>query len=154
MANRFGKGYFTDWNEMMATLQEGSKRAFKKACQRICDECNERIRGGIYTLGDIQGTYERTMEMANMDYLMADIQGLECQFRYDNQEFMSLSIDNPEHHGLSDDGANANYDTTAFMEKIISPIHDDFMSDIRDYIQKNFANIYRQCCKEEGFELK
>lgn len=152
MANRFGKGYFTDWNEMIATLKKGSERAFKKACQKICDECNDRIRGGIY--GTYQPDfYNRTEEMWDMDYLTADVQGLECQFRFDNQEFMSLTIGNPEHHALSDDVGNG-YDTTNFMEKIISPIHDNFMSDIRDYIQKNFADIYRQCCKEEGFELK
>lgn len=153
MASKYGKGYYTDWYEMIVAIQEGSKKAFKKACQKICDECNERIRGGIYTQGNISGTYERTMEMANMDYLKAEVHGTECQFLFDNQEFMELTIDNPEHHGLSDEGANANYDTVKFMEEIISPIHNDFMVDIHDYIYNNFADIYRQCCKEEGFTL-
>ena len=151
MANRYGKGYYTDWYEMIASIEEGSKKAFKMACKRICAECNERIRGGIYSG---QPTYyERSFEMAQMDdYLTADVIGLECQFRYNNEEFMKLSIANPEHHALSDDSGNG-YDTQSFMDDIISPIHGEFMAEIRYYIQENFANIYRDCCREIGFNL-
>ena len=162
MANKYGKGYSSDWYEMMHTIELGSQRAFKKACQHICDEANERIRGGIY--GTYQPVdYDRTFEMANIDCLTVDVQGLECQFLFNNQEFAKLSIDSVghhvsdsedmAHHALSDDSGNG-YDIQGFMDDIISPIHDDFMVDIRYYIQEEFPKIYRQYCKEEGFILK
>ena len=162
MASKFGKGYYSDWYEMIQALELGSKRAFKKACQKICEEANERIRGGIY--GTYQPVeYDRTFEMANIDYLTADVNGLECQFRFNNQEFAKLSIDSighhvsdsedMAHHALSDDSGNG-YDVQSFMDNIISPIHDDFMVDIRYYIQEEFPKLYREYCKEEGFVLK
>lgn len=162
MANRYGKGYYSDWYEMIQSIELGSKRAFKKACQKICEEANERIRGGIYsTYQPIE--YDRTFEMANIDYLTADVNGLECQFRFNNQEFAKLSIDsvghhvsdseNMAHHALSDDSGNG-YDTQGFMDEIISPIHNDFMVDIKYYIQEEFPKLYREYCKEEGFTLK
>jgi hypothetical protein len=161
MANRYGKGYYSDWYEMMQSLKLGSKTAFKQACQKICDEANERIRGGIYSTYQ-PVDYDRTFEMANIDYLTADVKDLECQFLFNNQEFAKLPIDSVghhvsdsddmAHHALSDDIGNG-YDTQSFMDDIISPIHDEFMAEIRYYIQENFANIYRECCREIGFTL-
>ena len=162
MANKYGKGYYSDWYEMINGIQKGCEKAFRKACLELCDKANDLIRSGIYEKGEIQGTYDQTLEMSNIDYLTADISGLECQFLYNNQEFATLSIDsvgnhvsdsyNMAHHALSSDSGNG-YDTQKFMDEIISPIHDDFMVDVRYYIQEEFPKIYRKYCKEEKFIL-
>ena len=60
MASKYGKGYYSDWYEMIQSIERGSEKAFEDTCDEICEEVNERIRGGIY-LGDHH--YDRTFEM-------------------------------------------------------------------------------------------
>ena len=151
MASKFGKGYYGDWQSMMRGIQEGCEDAFEEACYLICDEINERIREGIY-VGD-HPTYERTMDIYNMPhYVTPNITGLQCEFAYDNEAFMSLHPQNPEHHALSQDSGNG-YNAEGFVEEILSPIHDGFMLDIKYDIQKKFPTVYRECCKKRGFVL-
>ena len=153
MANKFGKGYYNDWESMLIGLQVGLQEAFKMACERLCEECNERIRGGIY--GNLHdGSYDdfRTYELADIEYLIPNIIGFNCYFSFDDKNFISLTKSNPEHHALTDDVGNG-YGAESFMIEIISPNHNQFMDDIRDYIQKEFANIYRNCCRELKIQL-
>ena len=153
MASKFGKGYFTDWEEMVVALKKGLTVAFQEACQELCDEANKRIRGGIY--GNLHGgTYDefRTYELADVEYLKPNFSGTYCWFTFNDKEFMSLTIDNPEHHALSDDSGNG-YDVDGFMWNIINPNHEQFMDDVRDYIQKEFPKIYRKYCKKNKIQL-
>lgn len=160
MASKYGKGYYSDWYEMIQSIERGSEKAFEDTCNEICEEVNERIRGGIY-LGDHD--YDRTFEMWEMEhYVTCEVHGLECQFLYDGKEFDTLSIDSighkvsdsadMAHHALSGDSGNG-YSVQEFMDEIISPIHDDFMVDIREYIYKEFPKRYRANCEKIGFRL-
>lgn len=153
MANKYGKGYFTDWESMIMAIREGCEEAFKEACEELCQEANERIRGGIY--GNLHsGSYDdfRTYELADVEYLKCNFSGTYCWFTFNDKEFMSLTIDNPVHHGLSDDKGNG-YSADGFMWKIIDTNHDNVMNDVRDYIQKEFPKIYRKCCKDRNFKF-
>lgn len=153
MANKYGKGYYNDWESMMFGIQVGLQKAFEEACQEICEKANEYIRGGIY--GNLHsGTYDdfRTYEMADIEYLKANVSGTYCWFTFNDKEFMSLTIDNPEHHALSDDEGNG-YDADSFMWNIINPNHNNFMDDVRDFIQKEFKDIYRKYCNANGLVL-
>ena len=163
MANVFGRGYYTDWQEMLIGMQKGLERAFKDTCEEICKECNKIIAESIYSTYQPMD-YDRTYEMFNKmeHHLTYDIQGLECQFLYDNKEFEKLTIDSVgnhlsdsddlAHHALSDDSGNG-YDVQGFMDDIISPIHNNFMEDARYYIQKNFQTIYRKNCVKYNIKL-
>jgi hypothetical protein len=153
VASKYGKGYYNDWESMMFGIQVGLQKAFEEACQEICEKANEYIRGGIY--GNLHsGTYDdfRTYEMADIEYLKANISGTHCWFTFNDKEFMSLTIDNPEHHALSDDRGNG-YDVDGFMWDIINPNHNNFMDDVRDFIQKEFKDIYRKHCNANGLVL-
>lgn len=152
MANKFGKGYYGDWESMMRGIKEGCEDAFEEACYIICDDINARIREGIYSGGD-HPTYHRTMQMYNMpNYVTPNITGLQCEFAYDNEVFMTLDRNNPEHHALTEDKGNG-YTPQGFVEDILSEQHDKFMLDIKYDIQKQFPQIYRECCKKRGFTL-
>ena len=163
MASKFGKGYYNDWYEMLIGINQGLEKAFEDTCKELCKEANKMIAENIYNTYQPQD-YDRTFEMFNNmnHHLTYERQGLECQFLYDNNEFTKLSIDsvgnkvsdsyNLAHHALSDDSGNG-YDTQSFMDDIISPIHNDFMVDVREYIEKNFKPTYRKYCQKYGFNL-
>lgn len=149
MAKAFGRGYYNDWESMMQGIKIGLQDAFEEACQIICERADELIRGAIYS-NNMGETYEpfRTYEMGAISYLTPHISGTECYFAFDNQDIMSLTVDNPPHHGLE------NYDSESFMIQIIND-HDDkeFVNEVRDYIQKEFPNIYRECCRKHNIIL-
>ena len=149
MASKFGKGYYGDWESMIVGIKKGLQQAFNEACDELCERGNEIIRGAIYS-NNMGETYEpfRTYEMGAIDYLQAHVNGLDCYFTLDNEEILSLDISNPPHHGLSD------YDAESFMVQIIND-HDkkDFIEPLRDLIQKEFPNIYRERCRKNGLEL-
>lgn len=154
MANKYGRGYYTNWESMELAIEIGITQAFKEACEQICEQANDMIRGGIY--GNLHsGQYDdfRTYEMADIEYLKANVSGTYCNFEFNNKEFMTLTIDNPEHHGLSDDKGNG-YSANSFMWELINPNHGKFMDDVRDYIQKEFAKVYRECCRRNGLTLQ
>lgn len=149
MASKFGKGYYSDWESMIVGMKKGLQQAFNEACDELCERGNEIIRGAIYS-NNMGETYEpfRTYEMGAIDYLQAHVNGLDCYFTLDNKEILSLDISNPPHHGLAD------YDAESFMVQIIND-HDkkDFIEPLRDLIQKEFPNIYRERCRKNGLEL-
>jgi hypothetical protein len=154
MASKYGRGYFTNWESMEVAIQVGLQEAFKEACEQICEQANEMIRGGIY--GNLHsGTYDdfRMYELADVEYLKPNISGTYCYFTFNDKEFMSLTIDNPEHHALSNDKGNG-YSADGFMWNILNPNHEQFMDDVRDYIQKEFAKVYRDCCRRNGLMLQ
>lgn len=154
MAKAFGRGYYNDWESMMQGIKVGLQSAFEEACSIICEGADELIRGAIYS-NNMGETYEpfRTYEMGAIGYLTPHISGTECYFAFDNQEILSLSKDNPPHHALSDDKGNG-YDPESFMIQIIDD-HDDkeFVNEVRDYIQKEFPKIYRECCRKHNIQL-
>ncbi len=143
---RYGSGYFTDWESMSIALNKGLKQALTNTCERMCEECNQMIRGGIYTT--YQPTeYERTFEM-NDDLLTYKVDnGLNAQFIWDKKVFSQIEIDGAHHHGLED------LDLDNFMKLISEQYHDEFLNDVRDYIQKNFKRIYQEECRKLGFSL-
>jgi hypothetical protein len=149
MAKIFGKGYYNDWDTMVVGIQVGLQRAFEEACNEVCEKADEIIRGAIYS-NNMGETYEpfRTYEMGAISYLTPHISGTECYFSFDNQDIMSLTVDNPPHHGLE------NYDPESFMIQIIND-HDDkeFMNEVKDYIQKEFPIVYRECCRKHNITL-
>ena len=152
MANRYGKGYYSDWYEMIQSIELGSKRAFKKACQKICEEANERIRGGIYgTYQPIE--YDRTFEMFDLDgYMTYEIDGLQCTFMIDGDEIETLDARNPEHHGLTSDSGNG-YSGEKFLEELINPNHQDFLFNCRKWIEDKYKTYYREECRKRGLSL-
>ena len=66
---------------------------------------------------------------------------------------MSLTLENPQHHGLTDDKGNG-YDPESFIIQIIDD-HDnkDFVDEVKDYIQKEFPKVYRECCRKNKLML-
>ena len=154
MASKFGKGYYNDWESMIQGIKVGLQDAFEEACYKICSGADELIRGAIYS-NNMGKTYEpfRTYEMGAIDYLTPHINGTECYFTFDNQDIMSLTLENPQHHGLTDDKGNG-YDAESFMVQIIDD-HDnkDFVDEVKDYIQKEFPKVYRECCRKNGLQL-
>ena len=149
MANKFGKGYYNDWESMVVGIQVGLQEAFRMACEEICEGADELIRGAIYS-NNMGETYEpfRTYEMGAISYLQPHISGTYCYFTFDNQDILSLTVENPPHHGLE------NYDPNSFIVEIIND-HDkkDFVDEVRDYIQKEFPNVYRECCRKLQIQL-
>ena len=154
MASKFGSGYFTDWESMEIAIKKGLQQAFERACNRVCEEADDYIRGGIYNNLHM-GTYDdfRTFEMGAISYLTPNISGTYCSFSFNDKEIMSLSHDEDEvaHHALSTNGGG--YDAESYMWDIINPNHDFFMNDVRDYIQKNWQKIYREECIALGIQL-
>lgn len=149
MAKAFGRGYYNDWDSMIQGIKVGLQKAFNEACEKICEGADELIRGAIYS-NNMGITYEpfRTYEMGAISYLTPHISGTECYFSFDNKDIMSLTVDNPPHHGLED------YDPESFMVQIIDD-HDNkqFVDEVKDYIQKEFPKVYRECCKKNGLQL-
>ena len=150
MAKIFGKGYYNDWESMMQGIKVGLQSAFNEACDIICEGADELVRGAIYS-NNMGETYEpfRTYEMGAINYVTAHISGTECYFAFDNQEILSLNVENPPHHGLED------YDPESFMIQVIN-YHDDkqFVEEVRDYIQKEFPKVYRECCRKNKLVLQ
>ena len=154
MASKFGKGYYGDWESMIVGIKKGLQQAFNEACDELCERGNEIIRGAIYS-NNMGETYEpfRTYEMGAISYLTAHISGTECYFAFDNKDILSLSPSNPPHHAFTNDKGNG-YDPESFMIQIIDD-HDNkqFVDEVRDYIQKEFPKVYRECCRKNGLQL-
>lgn len=154
MAKIFGKGYYNDWDTMVVGIKVGLQRAFEEACNEVCEKADEIIRGAIYS-NNMGETYDdfRTYEMGAIGYLKANVSGTYCYFTFGNEEILTLTQDNPEHHALTDDPHNG-YDTDSFMVDIIDD-HDNkqFLEEVKYFIQKEFPNIYRERCRANGLEL-
>lgn len=149
MASKFGKGYYDDWESLMVGIKVGLQKAFEMACDRICEGADEIIRGAIYSR-NMGETYEpfRTYEMGTIGYMKANVSGTHCEFTFDNKEILSLDIENPPHNQL---GYNS---PETFMIDVINDYDEkNFVDDVRDYIQREFKNVYRQCCKELKIDL-
>ena len=149
MAKAFGRGYYNDWESMVQGIKVGLQSAFEETCNIICERADELIRGAIYS-NNMGKTYEpfRTYEMGTISYLTPHISGTECYFSFDNQDIMSLTVENPPHHGLE------SYDPESFMVQIIDA-HDDkeFVNESNYYIQKDFTILYRTLYKNHNIQF-
>ena len=147
MANKYGQGYYNNFDEMMISLEAGLREALEGTAKRLCEDMNEIIKENIYNTPEGQ-YYERTFEMYELkEYMTYEINGLQCVFKINGEEIETLDVENPPHHALEE------YSGESFLE-YLSPDHKDFIFNCKRWIEAKYKWYYQEECRKRNIRLE